>query len=985
MEINIKHVLFVGKSTLCGGKLCGNASFNGLEKTGVGLDWSKSQCNLSALQENRNKPLHTKMKEFETVPLYETQSSTNSSAWQSQNKVSDCALEGFDGYEFIDCGTPPEEEAPEISSLEKSTASSVTEQLCETTIRAHLLEHMSLMAGKYYLLSNIENKTTASENLTEAFKGATKLEMNISFLWAAFLKRWDLLEGFLRLGVDLNYHEPYQGLSALHLVAFSDCIPGTQFLINQGCGVNAMYKCYTPLHCAAFGDSPDTAMILLHNGASMEALTNTRFNSKENVLHCAVRANSVACTRLFSHEGGDVGQVEFSGMSPLHLAAELGRTQCLKILLEVKGVNINAKTKDKEQTALHLAAENCHAECLEVLLEKGANPDVKNHTSQTPLHLASRAKSYPCVELLLGKGNANPNIEDYDKRTALHTAVGRTTVSCDIISILIQHGAHVNKRDQYGYTPLHIAALNGLSQCVEVLIHHGADITTKSKCNLTPLGIIRRKIPASLAVIKQKLDSALTLYHNPNATNNEVDLRFDFRCILQYSYPREISFLNDFVDEGQKELLMHPLCSAFLYLKWRKIRKYYIARMFFCFVFVFSLSLYVLTALARNCYNRGKSMYITGEDDIMELCEKNSVLGKMLRANPFYIELQWFLLVGITAVEIIRKLYGLSGYKSVKQYFTYPENILEWLVIISVFLISFVYTGHTYMWQNHIGAFAVLFGWTNLMLMIGQLPIFGSYVAMYTKIQAEFTKLLLAYSCLLIGFAISFCVMFPDSSTFGNPFIALISAIVMMSGELNLDILVDSDPENPPLFLEVSAQITFTLFVLFVTIILMNLLVGIAVDDIQGLQKTAGISKLVRQTKLISHIEQALFSGRLPQTFLNWIHLSALVSPKAYRVILNVKPLNHREKRLPRDTLEAAYQIAKNNVDRVSHDLTDEKSSTLQRNSSLSLLQSSFEKRDEQFEQLKKEINDLKDNINMYQKTVEKLMSCCAKQNTEKV
>ncbi|XP_018566052.1 transient receptor potential channel pyrexia-like [Anoplophora glabripennis] len=922
------------------------------------------------------KLLINEMKEFETVPLYETQSSTNSSAWQSQNKISGETLErGFERYEFIDCGTPPEEEAPDVfRSLERTTSLNITEELCPSTIRTHLLEHMSVVSSRLNLLFDIENKKTVQEKLEVIFENSSKQEINIAFLWAAFVKRWDLLEGFLRLGADLNYHEPKDGLGALHLVAFSDCIPGTQFLISQGCDVNAIYKCYAPLHCAAFGDSCDTAMILLHNGASVQALTNTRFNSKESVLHCAVRANSVACIRLFSHEGGDVGQVEFSGMSPVHLAADLGRTQGLKILLEVKGVNVNAKTKDKEQTALHLAAENSHAECIEVLLEKGANADIKNHMSQTPLHLAARAKAHLCVELLLEKGRANPNIEDCDKRTALHTAIGRTSVSSDIIDILIKYGAHVNKRDQFGYTPLHVAALNGLSQCVEMLINHGADVTTKSKCGITPLGVMRRKIPASLVAIKNKLDSAITLYQNSNSSNNEVDLRLDFRCILQHSYPQEISFLNSFVDEGQKELLMHPLCSAFIYLKWRKIRKYYIARMFFCLIFVLSLSLYVLTALARNCSIHGRKEYITGEDDVMELCEDNSMLGKLLRANPFVIRMQWFVLVGITGVEILRKMYGLSGYKTVKQYFSYPENILEWLVILSVFITSFIYTGRTHMWQNHVGAFAVLFGWTNLMLMIGQLPVFGSYVAMYTKIQAEFAKLLLAYSCLLIGFAVSFCIMFPDSSTFANPFIALISAIVMMSGELNLDILVDGDPENPPLYLEVSAQITFTLFVLFVTIILMNLLVGIAVDDIQGLQKTAGLSKLVRQTKLISHIEQALFSGNLPQTLLKLLHWSALVSPRAYRVILNVKPLNHREKRLPRDILEAAHQIARNNLERMSNSVTEEKGSS-ECNMSLSLLQSDIEKRDRQFEQLSKEIKELKSNFNMYQKSVEQLIN----------
>lgn len=134
----------------------------------------------------------------------------------------------------------------------------------------------------------------------------------------------------------------------------------------------------------------------------------------------------------------------------------------------------------------------------------------------------------------------------------------------------------------------------------------------------------------------------------------------------------------------------------------------------------------------------------------------------------------------------------------------------------------------------------------------------------------------------------------------------------MMIGEQDLSLLTnDPDGKDPPVLLEISAQITFVLFLLFVTVILMNLLVGIAVHDIQALKKTAELSKLVRQTKLISYIESALFNRYLPTWLRKLLHYTALVSPQAYRVVLCVKPLNPGEKRLPKDILMSAYEVSK--------------------------------------------------------------------------
>lgn len=66
-------------------------------------------------------------------------------------------------------------------------------------------------------------------------------------------------------------------------------------------------------------------------------------------------------------------------LSPLFLAAEMGHSECLKIMLERKSVNCNQMRKSENgNTALHVAAEYGHSECIKVLLQNGADPNLRN-------------------------------------------------------------------------------------------------------------------------------------------------------------------------------------------------------------------------------------------------------------------------------------------------------------------------------------------------------------------------------------------------------------------------------------------------------------------------------------------------------------------------------------------------------------------------------------------------------------------------------
>ncbi|KAL0099035.1 hypothetical protein PUN28_020228 [Cardiocondyla obscurior] len=860
-----------------------------------------------------------------TIPSLFTRASTASlfinrlKSRRSLSKQDDNELEsGPDQYESsqTDNFINPTfmEDYPIISERASSEVYLTSLSINEDFIKNILTEHRKRMSYTSQIWENLESQNSDETYVETVFANLNSNEIDIMLLQASFMGRTKLIHRLCKRGANVNYTEPNNGLTPLHLCAFRNCLEGVKYLIEQGASIDTTSK-YTAFHYAAFGDAFDVAQYFMQQGISQLS----PYDTEETVLHVASRTNALHVLSLLAPNNKELNRLDQDGYAAIHHATDGRDKICLEILLKA-GCQVDLLT-EKKDTALHLAAEAGYADNLALLVEANANLQLKNHRGHTALHLAARSHSLECMEILL-KGRADPNVEDYEGRTPLHLALGKSLVTEEITELLLKWRADVNKADKYGYTPLHIAASNELSQCVNLLIKHEADLTARTIGGNSALSIVLRKTPTSLDVFERRLDKSLNL-RRQGFIAGELELQLDFRPLLQHRRNRqnrspEISYLNTFVKEGYKEILEHPLCQSFLHLKWHNIRKYYAVRLLFYLIYVLILTSWVIIALAHNCYNESKG-YIHN----LPLCANATGIYGFLYKHPTVLEIQWYTLMVLTILEACRKFTVIPSYRSVKQFFTQVENLVELCVILNVFATSFIYTGKTYTWQSYLGAFGVLCAWSNLMLMVGQLPVFGAYVAMFTSVQAQVFKLLLAYACLLIGFTVSFCVIFPRSKWFSSPHTGLIKVLAMMTGELGFDdFFFSSEKGGLPfhdsiggtswILLQISAQLCFVLFLLFVTIVLMNLLIGIAVHDIKGLQKTAGLAKLVRQTKLIYDVEIAIFHGFTPsKRFFAYMRWAALLLPSPLRTVLIVRPLNPREKRLPREVLFAAYKVAK--------------------------------------------------------------------------
>ena len=106
------------------------------------------------------------------------------------------------------------------------------------------------------------------------------------------------------------------------------------------------------------------------------------------------------------------------------------------------------------------------------------------------------------VESMLQEGVSVDYVDDEYDRTALMIAsrYNRTNV----IQLLLQNGADVNKRDCYGHTPVHYAADWNSTEAISMLIEHGASINIKNNEGDKPIDFARQfKREAAVRMLEQ--------------------------------------------------------------------------------------------------------------------------------------------------------------------------------------------------------------------------------------------------------------------------------------------------------------------------------------------------------------------------------------------------------------------------------------------------------------------------------------------------
>lgn len=184
------------------------------------------------------------------------------------------------------------------------------------------------------------------------------------------------------------------------------------------------------------------------------------------------------------------------GMTPLGFAITYRQTELAKLFIK-HGASIFTKNHD-DFSNLHIAANNGDVEMIKILLDMGMdiNAVAGPKFGITPLNAAVNEMKMNAVKVLLERG-ADPNIRDKKFGISpLHrclneheqaTAQNENIAALMIFKVLIKYGAKIDNKSIQLQTPLHIAAMNGKTFAIAPLVKMGADLHFRNCMGFTPL------------------------------------------------------------------------------------------------------------------------------------------------------------------------------------------------------------------------------------------------------------------------------------------------------------------------------------------------------------------------------------------------------------------------------------------------------------------------------------------------------------------
>ncbi|XP_068090926.1 transient receptor potential cation channel subfamily A member 1 [Hyperolius riggenbachi] len=253
--------------------------------------------------------------------------------------------------------------------------------------------------------------------------------------------------------------------------------------------------------------------------------------------------------------------------TPLHWAAKYGYLEIMIMIInETTDEALNA-VDSKCSTPLHWAVQKNQTDSVKVLLSRAADPNLLNYYRLSPLHLAIQLHHNCMVEEMLNHSTTNINLEGDLGNTPIMMACYKD--NSEALSMLLQRGAKMCKRNKIGCYPIHMTAFAGSLKCMDLILKKGEEIgfSIEEHINFTDnekssplhvavqnggLEVVKACIGYGAKIDLKQNDSATALHFAASQGATEI-VKF---MLSSYTGDKKVVDLPD----GNKETPLHKSC-----------------------------------------------------------------------------------------------------------------------------------------------------------------------------------------------------------------------------------------------------------------------------------------------------------------------------------------------------------------------------------------------------------------------------------------
>ena len=215
----------------------------------------------------------------------------------------------------------------------------------------------------------------------------------------------------------------------------------------------------------------------------------------------------------------------------------------------------------------------------------------------------------------------------------------------------------------------------------------------------------------------------------------------------------------------------------------------------------------------------------------------------------------------LLGIAVLKEFYGIVA-KGIVTYISNTENKLELFLIciscafiyVEIFNIQVIETkdlnaentdNQLHLTALNFAAWMVLLVWVDFTLYLGRIEIVGQYIFMSLAVFKTMVFCLFTFVPIFLAFTFGFFILLESNVLTSSYTQVGVRTFGMMVGELTYDYIFDYDKVKETGGRNGSAQVMYIFFVISVSMIVLNLLIGLTVSKVDDLKNES----LLIQTK----------------------------------------------------------------------------------------------------------------------------------------